>query len=86
MADSYLSSMPFSYSGLIEQLEFEGFSYSDAKFAADNCGANWYFQAELMAESHINTMSFSHSGLVEQLQHEGFSYDQAVHGVQSVGF
>ena len=35
-AQTYLSVDAFSYSGLIEQLEFEGFSESEAKYAADN--------------------------------------------------
>ena len=39
-AESYLSTMPFSYSGLIEQLEYEGYSTEDATYAADNCGAD----------------------------------------------
>ncbi len=44
-AKSYLSVMAFSYEGLIEQLEYEGYSNSEAKYAADNCGADWYEQA-----------------------------------------
>ena len=39
-AKSYLNSSAFSYTGLIEQLEYEGFSNSEATYGADNCGAN----------------------------------------------
>ena len=39
-ADAYLEMSGFSYSGLVEQLEYEGFSTADATYAADNCGAD----------------------------------------------
>ena len=44
-AKQYLRTMPFSYTGLIEQLEYEQYSHDDAVYAADNCGANWSEQA-----------------------------------------
>lgn len=84
-AAQYLNVMPFSHDGLIEQLEFEGYSTEDASFAADNCGADWNRQAELMAQQYLDSMPFSHSGLVEQLVFEGFTQEQAEHGVASVG-
>lgn len=84
-AAQYLNVMPFSHDGLIEQLEFEGYSTEDATFAADNCGADWNRQAELMAQQYLDSMPFSHSGLVEQLVFEGFTQEQAEHGVASVG-
>ena len=84
-AESYLRVMPFSYSGLVEQLEYEGYSHEDAVYAVDRCGADWNEQAALMAQSYLDTMSFSRSGLIEQLEYEGFSYEQAVYGVDSVG-
>lgn len=36
-AHSYLSFTVFSYTGLIDQLEFEGYTTSEATYAADNC-------------------------------------------------
>ena len=80
MAEEYLEVMPFSYSGLIEQLEYEGFSRSEAVFAADHCTADWYLQAVMMAEDYLDVMSFSRSELIEQLEYEGFTHDQAVYG------
>lgn len=80
-AKDYLEIMPFSYSGLIEQLEYEGYSYSEAKYAADNCGADWYEQAAKSAENYLKIMSFSRSGLIEQLEYEGYTHQQAVYGV-----
>lgn len=84
-AAQYFNVMPFSHDGLIEQLEFEGYSTEDASFAADNCGADWNRQAELKAQQYLDSMPFSHSGLVEQLVFEGFTQEQAEHGVASVG-
>ncbi|MEA4964249.1 MAG: Ltp family lipoprotein [Oscillospiraceae bacterium] len=61
-ANSYLSSMSFSYSGLIDQLEYEKFSTEDATYAADNCGADWDAQALAQAKSYLDTAPFSHDG------------------------
>lgn len=80
-AKNYLSVMPFSYEGLIEQLEYEGYSHSEAVYGADNCGADWYEQAVKSAENYLDIMAFSRSGLIEQLEYEGFTHDQAVYGV-----
>lgn len=83
-AYNYLDIMAFSYSGLIEQLEYEGYSYGEAVYAADNCGADWYDQAAYKAADYLEIMSFSKSGLIEQLEYEGFTYDQASYGVNAV--
>ncbi|MBP1587778.1 MAG: Ltp family lipoprotein, partial [Clostridia bacterium] len=56
-AARYLDSMAFSYEGLIHQLEFEKYSYEDAKYAADNCGADWNEQAYKSAKHYLNSMS-----------------------------
>lgn len=79
-AYSYLNAMAFSYSGLIEQLEYEGYSTEEATYAVDNCGADWKEQAAKKAEEYLNSMSFSKSGLIEQLEYEGFTHEQAVYG------
>lgn len=79
-ANSYLNAMAFSYTGLREQLEYEGYSTEEATYAVDNCGAHWSEQAVRKAEEYLNSMSFSKSGLIEQLEYEGFTHDQAVYG------
>lgn len=81
MASEYLNLKGFSYSSLVEQLEYEGFSSAEAKYAADNCGADWNEQAARKATEYLNLKSFSRSGLIEQLEYEGFTHDQAVYGV-----
>lgn len=84
-AESYLDLSPFSRSGLIEQLEFEGYSTNDATYGVDAQKANWKNQAAAKAEEYLDMSSFSRSGLIEQLEFEGFSREQAEHGVTQVG-
>lgn len=85
-ARDYLNFSAFSYSGLIHQLEFEGFSNEEATYAVDNCGADWNEQAALKAQEYLDFSSFSRSGLIEQLEFEGFTAEQAEYGVQAVGY
>lgn len=80
-AESYLSFSSFSYTGLIDQLKYEGYTQEEATYAADNCGADWNEQAVASAKSYLSLMAFSRSGLIEQLEYEGFTHDQAVYGV-----
>lgn len=78
----YLDYTAFSYSGLIEQLEYEGFSNSEAKYGADNCGADWNEQAYLKARKYLDYSAFSKSGLIDQLLFEGFTQSQAEYGAE----
>ena len=84
-AKDYLSFTAFSHDGLVEQLEFEGFSNEDAVWAADNCGADWMEQAEKTAANYLDLMGFSRSELIDQLVFEGYTQEQAEHGADSVG-
>lgn len=84
-AYEYLNALPFSYEGLIDQLEYEGFSSSEAVYAVDNCGADWNQQALLKAWDYLDSLAFSYSGLIDQLEYEGFTYSQAVYGVDNCG-
>ena len=79
-ASEYLDVMAFSYTGLIEQLEYEGFSHYEAVYGADNCGADWNEQAALKAQEYLDVMSMSKSQLIEQLEYEGFTPQQARYG------
>lgn len=82
----YLRAMPFSHQGLVKQLEYEGYTYEEAVYGADNCGADWYAQAALTASNYLDTMAFSREGLIDQLEYEGFTHDEAIFGVESVGY
>lgn len=83
---SYLNYSAFSYSGLIDQLEYEGYSKEEATYAADNCGADWNAQAAKCAASYMKYSAFSRQGLYNQLIYEGFTASQAEYGVNSVGY
>lgn len=83
---SYLDVLPFSYEGLIEQLEFEGYTHSEAVYGAANCGADWYEQAYRKAQSYLDVLAFSRSGLIEQLEFEGFTTSEAEYAADMVGY
>lgn len=82
-AKSYIKHSNFSYSGLIGQLEYEEYSQEEAKYGADNCGADWNEEALESAKSYIKHSSFSYSGLYEQLLYEEFTEKQAQYGVDN---
>lgn len=85
-AANYLSLMGFSRTGLITQLEFEGFNNEDATFGADNAGADWNAEAAEKAESYIDLMAFSRQGLYDQLAFEGFTPEQIEFGLAAIGY
>jgi hypothetical protein len=85
-AKSYLRFSAFSREGLIDQLEYEGFSHKEAVYGADRVGANWNEQAAKKAESYLKYSAFSRSGLIDQLEYEGFTPSQAEYGVKAVGY
>ncbi len=84
-AADYLEYAAFSRTGLIEQLEFEGYSTEDATFAVDSLTVNWNEQAAKSAKDYLSYSSFSRSGLIEQLIFEGYTREQAEYGVNQTG-
>jgi hypothetical protein len=86
-AEQYLSVIPFSRQGLIDQLvQFEGYPLLDATYGVDALSANWNEQAAKKAEQYLSVMPFSRQGLVEQLVNfEKFTTEQAEYGVDSTG-
>ena len=84
-AEDYLDTMAFSRTGLIKQLEFEGFSAADATYAVDHVTVDWNAQADASAKEYMDMGGFSHKSLLAQLVFEGFTAAQAAHGVKSVG-
>lgn len=83
---NYLKYSAFSYSSLVDQLEYEGYSTEAATYAADNCGADWNEQAAKKAQSYLDFSAFSRSGLIDQLVFEGFTAEEAEYGVTAVGY
>ena len=84
-AKDYIDIMPFSESGLIDQLEFDGFDDADATYAVSQVKADWKEQAVLKGKDYLDVMSFSRSGLIDQLKFDGFSNDEATHAVDEIG-
>jgi hypothetical protein len=84
-AEDYLSFMAFSRSGLIAQLEFEGFTTAEATLAVDSIDVSWRDQAWKSAEDYLDFMPFSRSELIDQLIYEGFTPEQATWGVDKTG-
>jgi hypothetical protein len=85
-AESYLDGQSFSREGLIDQLEYEGYSNEDSVYAVDILNVDWNQQAALKAESYLDGQSFSRQGLLDQLEYEGFTKKQAEFGVAAVGY
>jgi colicin import membrane protein len=84
-ANDYLDFTAFSKSGLIEQLEFDGFPTDEATFAVNNITVDWKEQAGIKAKDYLDFTSFSRQGLIEQLEFDGFSTEEATYGVDQVG-
>lgn len=86
-AEDYLSLSGFSKSGLVKQLEFEGYSNADAVVAVDKLEAdgdvNWNEQAAKKAGEYQAVTPMSRQGLVQQLEFEGFTSDQAAYGADN---
>lgn len=85
-AREYLNFSAFSYTGLINQLEYEDYSTEEATYAADNCNANWNEQAAKSAKEYLDMSSFSRQELINQLIYEGYTQEQAEYGVTQNGY
>jgi SOS response regulatory protein OraA/RecX len=87
-ARSYLSCeyLEYSRTGLIEQLEYEGYSTESATMAVDSLSVDWNAQAVATAKSYMSSehLSFSRKGLIEQLEYKGFSTESATMAVDSL--
>jgi hypothetical protein len=84
-AKDYIDMSGFSRQGLINQLEYEGFSTEDAIYAVDHITVDWNVQAARSAKDYLDMSGFSHSKLVAQLEYEGFTPAQAEYGVTAAG-
>ena len=86
-AKSYLDVLAFSYKGLIKQLQYEGYTESEAEYAAKNCGADWKEQAAKCAQNYLDTMPMSKEELKTQLiEYEYFNKEQAEYALTAVGY
>ena len=85
-AKSYLKALGFSRVELIEQLEYEGYTYEEAVYAVDSLEVDWNEECAESAKSYLNALPFSRKELKEQLEYEGFTDEQVAYGLQAVGY
>ena len=76
--------MAFSPPGLVDQLEFEGYSTEAAQWAVSNVKVDWNEQAAESARSYLDFMAFSESGLRDQLAFENFTPEQIEYAIQQM--
>lgn len=82
-AKSYLSIFAFSKEGLVDQLEYDGFSDREITYALNHMYVDWKQQAVNCAKSYLETSAFSYSGLIDQLEFDGFTSSEATYGVDN---
>ena len=80
-ARSNLNRNGYSRSGLISQLQSEGFSLAEATYGVDSISIDWTAQSVKAAGKRLAKKPFSRSGLISQLQSEGFSVEDATYSV-----
>src|SRR5437763_2443122 len=81
-AKDYLSISAFPKSGLADQLKFDGFTRSQARWAVNHVRVSWRHQAVKKAKDYLSITSFSRRGLIGQLEFDGFTRRQARYGVR----
>ena len=84
-AQNYLSFMSFSRSGLISQLEYDGYSSADATAAVDGLSVDYAQQAGSSAQGYLEMMPMSRAELIDQLIQDGYTPEQAAAGADRVG-
>lgn len=85
-AEQYINYAAFSRSGLISQLEYEGYSSESAEYSVDSLNIDWNNQCAKKAQEYLDYTSFSRSGLYDQLSYEEFSSEQIEYGLSQVGY
>lgn len=85
LAEQLLADAPFSYAGLISQLEYEGYDYQTADFAVARCSADWFQQAEISAREYLELGEFDRQQMLDALLFEGFTTQEAEFAADQVG-
>ena len=87
MAQSYLSTMPFSPSSLYDQLLFEGFSEESSQFAIDHLIVDWDEMCYETAVSYItNVGGVSKKSLSHKLVYDCFKKKKKKKAVKRLGY
>lgn len=84
-AQDYLVVLAFSKSGLIRQLEYDGFSKEDSQYAVSTIDVNWKEQAYRKGQAYLDIMAFSRDKLIKQLEHDGFTKEEAIYALDKIG-
>ena len=84
-AEAYLDFAAFSESGLIDQLEFEGFTQSRPLLVSGLSRLTGVSRRRNRPSPIWTFSAFSRSGLIDQLLFEGFTESQATYGVDKAG-
>lgn len=85
-AEECLAESAFSKQGLADELEEEGFSRIDIRFAINHIHADWYEQAALAARMYLSYSVITRQGLIDQLSSshgDAFTIEQAKHGAEN---
>jgi len=83
----FIENLDKSYTGLIEILEFVGYSHEEAVYAADNCNADWNQEAAESARGYMDVKDFSKEELIKQLiDGDGYTKEQAEYGASTIDF
>lgn len=83
LAKSYIEASTFSKSGLIKQLEYEGYTKKEATYAANRCGADWNEEAIEFALKHTPC---SKESLESYLSCFGFTSSQIKFALKEIGY
>ncbi|MBE6037764.1 MAG: hypothetical protein E7218_00975 [Anaerofustis stercorihominis] len=84
-AHKQLEYFDISYNELVETLQWMGYSFDDAIFAAEYCGADWYDEAHKCARYYVECSYFSYTGLIDQLTFDGFTEEEIKYAVENCG-
>ena len=71
----------FSYGGMVDLIELNGFSHEAAVYAADNCGADWYEMVWGELNAFWSPDGFDPQDAISNLQLRGFSYEETIYAV-----
>lgn len=71
----------FSYGGMVDLIELNGFSHEAAVYAADNCGADWYEMVWGELNAFWSPEGFDPQDAISNLQLRGFSYEETIYAV-----
>ena len=85
-AKTYLGYIDYSYSGLVNQLELEGYSNTDAVKAVEMLGIDWNEQALKCANAYIVKSKMTKKEVKKQMKADGFTDSQIEYAIENADF